>query len=125
MCICAFTSQCPRFRMPLTSPSSSTGIQNTTITATERPRKRRMKATVSNFLCLFCFPSTTSWLTAPLVSLSPSPQLKTSGKTRGPAPVLAVKPPLPGRQREPTENTHTEDTDRLLVERCHGNCIRL
>lgn len=46
------------------------------------------------------------------------------GTTRGRAPVLEAKLPHRGSLRDPIENIHMEDIERLLVEGCYGNCLR-
>lgn len=49
-----------------------------------------------------------------------------TGTTHGPTLVQEAKPHHQGRrQRGATEITHMDDTDRLLVESCCGNCLRL
>jgi len=54
-----------------------------------------------------------------------SHMLKMIGTTRGPALGLEAKPPQPGSRRDPIESIRMEDTERLLVESCYGNCLRL
>lgn len=52
-------------------------------------------------------------------------QLKMTGRARGPVPGLEAKPPNPGSQRDRIESILMEDTERLLVESCYGNCLHL
>lgn len=52
-------------------------------------------------------------------------QLRRTGRMLGPLLQLEARLLQQGSQKEPIESILMEDSEQLLVESCHGNCLGL